>query len=180
MSGPEPSRTYHANQAVMLSDLIGIKFADQRFGTTTPRMLRVTEPDGPSTDGGFKARQSILLVAEGGDQTNAIVCGWLDVSRRSAELKSYPQIAQAYQQRYGVATDLSRGEYDRAIQELHDFLKAQQIDARVAVQLRRSQPPAPAAPQLPVGQNQVMVVAGLAFAVGFGLCYVLFAAGVLG
>ncbi|MCC7385170.1 MAG: hypothetical protein IT384_25205 [Deltaproteobacteria bacterium] len=178
---PEPSRTYHANQAMMLSDLIGIKFAEARFGTSTPRVIKVVEPDGPSTDGGIKARQSIIMVADGQDTTaGAIVCGWLDVARRTAELRSYVQISQQYQQRYGTPADLSKGEYERAIQELHEFLKAQGIDTRVAVGARRSVTPLPAAPPAPPPELQLIVVGGVAFVAGFLVCYILVVAGVLG
>lgn len=180
---PEPSRTFHANQAVMLSDLIRIKFSDRRYGTTTPRQLRITEPDGPSTEGGLKARQSVVLVPEGQESNqNAIVCGWLDVSRRTAELRSYPQISQQHQARYGGAPDLSRGEYERCVQELHEFLRSQAIDSRVSVAPgRKSQPPAPAASRAPgADRGLILSVALLSFVLGFAACWFLVAARVIG
>lgn len=167
----------------MLSDLIGIKFAESRFGTTKPRVLRVTEPDGPSTDGGLKARQSLLLVPEGSDTTaSSIVVGWIDTSKRSAELRSYQAISQAYQARYGSQPDLSRGEYERCVQELHEFFRAQAIDSRVAVAPgRRSQPPTLSGETpAPSDRTLSIIVSALSFVLGFVLCYILFRAGVLG
>src|SRR5687768_14401573 len=94
-------RTMHADQAVHLADLVSLKFSSIRYGTTSKRVLKVMEPDGPSTDGGRKARQSIVLAPEEGDEKGTIVCGWLDVFRRVAELKSYPVVSQTHQERYG-------------------------------------------------------------------------------
>src|SRR5687767_3995285 len=125
------SRTHFTDQAVHLCDLVGLKFASQRYGTSPRRVVRVMEPDGPSTDGGRKARQSIVLVPENGDGGH-IVCGWLDVFRRAAELKSYVLLSQSFQERYGMPIDLSRVEYQRMVDTMLEFLRGVQIDARMS------------------------------------------------
>ncbi|MFO0728805.1 MAG: hypothetical protein U1E65_33815 [Myxococcota bacterium] len=182
MAAPEASRTFHASQAVQISDLIALKFVDQRFGTAVPRVLKVTEPDGPSTDGGLKARQSILLAPEDPSSAQAaIVCGFLDVSRRSAELRPFAVVSQQHQQRYGGNIDITKGEYERCIHDLHEFLRAQAIDSRVAVTAatrspsmvpRRSLPPTSAVDDA-TQRTTMALVAVLAFLLGFAACYLL-------
>src|SRR5262245_56968094 len=125
-------RTHHADQAVHLADLVSLKFAAQRFGKQRKRYVRVMEPDGPSTDGGRKARQSIVLLPEDGELGGAIVCGWLDVFRHVAELKSYAIVSQNFQDRYGMAVDLSKAEYQRMLDTMLDFVRGLKIDARMA------------------------------------------------
>mgnify|MGYP000022013930 CR=1 FL=1 len=179
----EPSRTFHANQAVQLSDLVALKFNDARFGTGTPRVLKVSNPDGPSTDGGLKARQSIVLVHEGSDtNAGAIVVGWLDVSRRSAELRPYASVNQQQQARFGTQLDVSKLEYERCVADLHDFFRTQGIDSRVQVATpptRRSMAPTPSV--APPGAFPIQMVGiGLGcFVAGFVVCYALFASGVV-
>ncbi len=131
------SRTHFADQAAHTSDLINLLFADARFGSTTKRVLRVRDVDGPSTDGGRKARQPIVLQAEEGAAGGAIVCGWIDVVARNAEMKSYVIVAQSYQDRHGVALDIAKSEYARAIDQLVAFLRELRIDVRLPVLPRR-------------------------------------------
>ncbi len=191
MAAPEASRTFHASQAVQISDLIALKFTDQRFGTGVPRVLKVTEPDGPSTDGGLKARQSILLVAEDPEahpSAAAIVCGFIDVSRRSAELRPFSAVSQQHQARYGGNIDIGKGEYERCVHDLHEFLRAQAFDSWVAVTAatrassipRRSLPPAPSGIDEVTERTTLALVSVLSFLIGFALCYVLVRLGAFG
>jgi translation initiation factor IF-2 len=178
----EPSRTYHANQAIQVSDLISVKFADRRFGTSTPRIVRVSEPDGPSTDGGRKARQPILLVPEQGEG-NTVVCGFLDVTKRSAELRAYLVLSQQYQQRFGVPLDLSKGEYDRLLTEMQEFLKAQGIEVRLSTAgaSRAAQAAtAQASPSAPNPTVTVILAIGIGIVIGFVTCYAIMVARIFG
>lgn len=178
------SRTHHADQAAQLSDLIGLKFANARFGTTIKRLLKVSEPDGPSTDGGRKARQSIVLAPEDEGASGAVVCGWLDVAKRTAELKSYAVLAQTYRERYGVDLDLSRGEHHRMQQALIEFLRGLVIDVRMSnIPRKTTVIPGTEPPQVPVapprgwGEVLALVAGGMLF--GFLSCYLLFASHIL-
>ena len=58
---PEASRTFHASQALELSELVNMRFARLRYGSADPMVVRMREPDGPSTDAGRKARHPLLL-----------------------------------------------------------------------------------------------------------------------
>lgn len=180
----DASRTYHANQAVELGELLAIRFGDLNFGNTTRRNLKVSEPDGPSTDGGRKARQSILLAPDG--RGPAIVCGFLDVSRRTAEVRSFVLISQQYQQRHGVGLDFTREDYDRFVHELLEFLKLQGMDTRVSNAAQSSPAPrssklpkAPQAPRPQVHAPALIVAVTVGLVMGFALGYVVFGLGIL-
>jgi hypothetical protein len=128
----EASRTFHATQAVQISELLTIRFANETWGTTVPRRIEVTEPDGPSTDGGAKARQTIMLSPPDGGDGRAIVCGFIDVKRRMADIRGFAALSQQYQQRFGDPVDITRGEYDRFLKDVVDFLKQQGLETHVS------------------------------------------------
>lgn len=173
----DASRTYHANQAVQLSELLLIKFSNQRFGTTTRRVMRVTEPDGPSTDGGLKARQTIVLAPEDDESGANLICGFVDSSRRTAELRSFIVVSQQYQARYNEDVDISRGEYDRFLQDLMEFLKMQGIDTRLTNTgpgRATSRASVPAQPPPQVKPPGLVLAVSIGLIVGFALGFVIF------
>ena len=183
----EVGRTYHASQAMQISDLINLKFSVKTFGTETKRYVRATEPDGPSTDGGRKARQALMLMtkdemARGG----GIVCGFVDVASFIAELRSYAVVSSHFTQRFARPFDLSKGEYDRMHEQLEAFLKQQGFQTRIASTPRRaSEAPSAAMKSSPKGTSvapsravQLWAIAA-SFASGFLLCYLLVWSGLL-
>lgn len=189
----DPSRTYHAEQAMQLSELIQLKFAPYKFGKSPARVVRVAEPDGPSTDGGRKARQPMMLVPERGDG-NSIVFGFIDLVKKAAELRSFHSIKQQYEARYHESLNMTDEEYGKLLGTMRDFLNAQQFgfelvdlppprvaapgappsgpNVRVRGASNLSAPPAviaePETPKLPIA---IGFIAGTLF--GFVLCYVL-------
>lgn len=192
METADPRRTYHASQAVHMSDLLNLRFAKERFGTERPRYLRIREPDGPSTDGGRVARQAITLVDFQEDAKSTIVCGFLDTVAKKAELRGFAMVNTAFEQRFGGAVDISRGEYARMMSMLQDFMAGQGIETRMineppprAASIRASsqmssapvapttaiiEPPEPAATWSPMAT---------AFLAGFAVCYMLVKLGYL-
>jgi hypothetical protein len=179
------SRTYHASQAVALAELLLLKFAKERYGTTVPRVVKVLEPDGPSTDGGRKARQPLVLMPERGPENRGVMCGWIDGAKQMGELRSYAVINQAFQARHNEALDLSRGEYDRFLQAVQEFLKAQSLQVHFSNAPTARAPTMPPASVPPPGSSAVdstwmtPVLVGTSFLLGFVLCLVLVKAGVL-
>lgn len=180
-----PSRTFHASQAAALAELLLLKFANERYGTTLPRMLKVLEPDGPSTDGGRKARQPLVLTPERGLENRGVMCGWIDGAKRTGELRSYSVISQQFQARHGEPLDLSRGEYDRFLQAAQEFLRAQGIEihfSNAPVARASTIPPGALPPPHPVaGAASWMtpVLVGASFVLGFVLCLLLVKTGLL-
>jgi|SRR5687768_6112171 len=176
----EASRTYHASQAAQISDLINLKFATKTFGTETKRYLRAAEPDGPSTDGGRKARQALMLLtkdemARGG----GVMCGFIDVSSFMAEIRNYAVVSSHFTQRFARAFDVSKGEYDRMQEQLDAFLKTQGFQTRISTTPRRHSDARPlsgsSAKLTPVEDKKKknLLPLAAAFACGFLFCWVL-------
>ena len=173
----DPKRTYHASQAVHMSDLLNLRFAKERFGTERPRYLRVREPDGPSTSGGRTARQAITLIDFQEDQRSTLVCGFIDSVNKKAELRSYPMVKHAFENRFNVSIDISRTEYQRMMDMLQDFMAGQGIETRLLHE--RPIPPPPvgvrAKPRTTARPRFLWPAAWvlIGFAAGFCTCYAL-------
>jgi hypothetical protein len=129
---PLSNRTTFSNQAAVFADALRARFANKLYGRNPRRIFRVDEHEGPSTAGGLLARQSISLVARKGT-AHSIVCGWMDVSRREAVLRSYRSVAMRHFHRHGVEIDLTQKEYDRFLDELVDFLMSGQLRVQILV-----------------------------------------------
>ncbi len=176
----DPKRTFHASQAVHMSDLLNLRFAKERFGTARPRYLRVREPDGPSTAGGRRARQAIILIDFHDDARSTLVCGFVDSVAKKAELRGFAMVKHAYEQRFGTPIDISRGEYKRMMSMLQDFMAGQGIETRLVNDpppkmetirpRRRLEWPVP---------DRTWVWSAVAFGLGFATCYGLVRAGYL-
>lgn len=178
----DPRRTYHANQAVHLSDLINLRFSTERYGTVNPRFIKVTEPDGPSTDGGRKARQAIMLCAQGDPDDRGIVSGHISIKPPHADLRSYAYVKSQYEARYKRDIDISRNEYNRLLDQLQDYLRAQGYNTSVLNTPRGGSfvqpPPAPPPKSRSVGLGVPLALV-LSFGFGFLTCFLLFRYGVL-
>ncbi|WP_224365721.1 hypothetical protein [Hyalangium versicolor] len=116
----EELRTAFSNKAAMVADLIKATFARRSYGTASYR-LRIDEPDGPSTAGGLLARQPISLVSNL-ETAPAVVCGWVDVAKKEAQLRSYAVVERRHKARYAAAPDITDEEYERFLNELVETL----------------------------------------------------------
>ncbi|MCA9552885.1 MAG: hypothetical protein KC933_22815 [Myxococcales bacterium] len=175
----DQSRTFHANEAVHLSDLINLKFSPERYGTANPRFVRVTEPDGPSTDGGLKARQAVLLCSQRDPEDRGLICGHVGVRTKDAELRSYAYVKHQFEARYKRDLDLTRGEYNRFIEALQDFLSTQGYRSSILNAPRSGSFARPAIGPAPVpaavpGISVMWIAVALAYGFGFLTCYLLF------
>ncbi len=115
--------TAFAQAALAISDLLAAKFSGTKFGGSVPRVVRVQAPQVPSTGGGKQARESVVLMPETGDQSQAITAGFVDVGLRAVELRTFAAVSGPYAQRFGKALDLPKKEYDAFIEELKNFLQ---------------------------------------------------------
>jgi hypothetical protein len=113
--------TMTAQEGFDAAQLVKAAFARKTVGKRTPRMLQVIEPDGPSTAGGKRARQTIRLAPVAGD-TFPVMCGFLDVAQRVVELRSYETLVQQYEARFGVPCDITSEEYATLCRELQMVL----------------------------------------------------------
>ncbi len=134
---PEPSagesnRTMFATHAALFADRLRDRFAKKIYGRTPHRVLRIDEPEGPSTAGGKLARQSISLIPRRGTAPT-IVCGWVDVARKEAHLRGHESVARRYEAHHGTALDLAEEDYERCIDDLAEALTAGGIKVRVLI-----------------------------------------------
>lgn len=175
----DPNRTVHAQQAFEFSDVFGYKFQILAYGQTKPRRLKLNAPEGMSTAGGRQARQSMVLQADDGE---SVVCGWVDVPQKMAEIRAYPAVAQAFEARFKRAFDLPKPDYERMVADLEGFLKIQKIDIHIAeiapVPIPRPSAPSPAAVEVseepPSSLGMALGMLGLGLIIGFGLGYLAF------
>lgn len=138
MEPPKVKRTMMAQQALEVSDLLNMRFAGMLVGQEPKKRLQVNAPDGPSTDGGKRARQSITVQQPDGG--NALMCGWLDVAQKKAELRTYRVIAEHSEQRYHRPFDVTQGEYDNLMREAQSLLKLQGYEVHLHDELAAAAP----------------------------------------
>ncbi|MBK8012583.1 MAG: hypothetical protein IPK13_14630 [Deltaproteobacteria bacterium] len=184
------SRTHHAAQGAAISELVDRKFAGRTFGGSIRRRLQVRSHDGPSTDAGRKARQAILLVPEHEGEASSIMCGWLDASRRVAELRPFSSVRTSHKTRFGSEIDLPEAEYEAATEALRVYLSLQAFEITFEVPVEPSgRLPRPrrlssaaevpaSAPEARASESWGLIV--LAALVGFSVCYLLVLLGVIG
>jgi hypothetical protein len=121
-----PAATMHAQQGFEFADVFAYKFEGRTVGSP-PRHLVLREPDGPSTAGGKQARQALVLQNEAGD---ALVCGWVNLSEKTAEVRSHAYLRQQFLQRKGAPIDVPHAEYEALIKEVAAFLGVNKLDVR--------------------------------------------------
>ncbi|MDC0714075.1 hypothetical protein POL68_36760 [Stigmatella sp. ncwal1] len=170
--GPPPSgeklRTAFANKAAVIADLVRAAFARRSYGPASYR-LRIDEPDGPSTAGGILARQPISLVSNL-ESAPAIVCGWVDVSKKESQLRNHAAVVKRHQSRYGRPMDISAEEYERFFNELVDTLFYGGIKVLVLIPDEQEAPPAQVQPRKAPSRSGLgtFLLLVLAFALGVG------------
>lgn len=159
--------TAFSNQAVMIADLLRERFSRKIYGSAFYQ-LHIDDPAGPSTAGGLLARQPLSLLPQI-DKAPAIVCGWVDVSRREAQLRSYEIVVRRHQSRQGGALPISAEIYERFLDELMNTLFEGGIRVVLVVPDEQEAPPAP--PPVPARRRPFLSFLGAVFfiALGFGL-----------
>jgi hypothetical protein len=169
MEPPKVKRTMMAQQALEVSDLLNMRFASMLVGQEPKKRLLVNAPDGPSTDGGKKARQSITIAPADNSGATVLMCGWIDVAQKKAELRTYRVVAEQSTQRYHRPFDVTMPEYESLTREANSLLTLQGYEVHVhdelaaAQQSSRPQPRASVAPddEGEGGNKTLLVVLGV-------------------
>lgn len=160
------------DRRIHLAELVGLKFATERFGASVARRLELlsAEDSGPGAFG----RQSLVLVPIEPDGAGGVVpLGWLDSFQRVAELRSYSTIAARFLERYGTPLDLSRDEYRDLQDTLKAFLQALEIRTRTVRAASHRHAPRAIRPKNPSKRSEKLWVAVGGFTAGFSICYLL-------
>lgn len=87
----------------------------------------VTVPDGPSTDGGKKVRQSVVLASVADPSAGTVMCGWLDIAQHRAELRVHEVVRSQYEARYKHDFDVAKDAYDALFRDVKTMLEMQDI-----------------------------------------------------
>lgn len=101
-----------------IADFVRTAFAERMYGSVRYR-LHIGEP--PGSKNKRKAREPLLLVPSK-DKDPAIFCGWLDVSKKEAQIRSYDVMVLLHESRHGYEPDINQEEYERFIRKLMDTL----------------------------------------------------------
>lgn len=168
-SGPA-LRTMFANHSALLAEQLRDALAKKMYGRGPHRVLRIDEPEGPSTAGGKLARQAISLVPRKGDGPS-LMCGWVDVARREAQLRAFDGVARRYEAHHGEPLELQPEEYERFLTDVEDVLIKAVIKVRLLIPEEQATPGA----ATPVAKARargglpwplVLLLLGAAFALG--------------
>ncbi|GEN06027.1 translation initiation factor IF-2 [Myxococcus fulvus] len=163
-------RTMFANHSALLAEQLREALSKKMYGRGPHRVLRIDEPEGPSTAGGKLARQNISLVPRKGSGPS-LVCGWVDVSKREAQLRNHDAVAKRYESHHGEPLELVAEEYERFLNDVEEVLAKAVIKVRLIVPeeqagARMVAPAVQARAKGGVPMVLVLVLMGLAFAFG--------------
>ncbi|MCP3166827.1 hypothetical protein [Myxococcus qinghaiensis] len=163
-------RTMFANHSALLAEQLRDALGKKMYGRGPHRVLRIDDPEGPSTGGGKQARQSISLVPRKGTGPS-VVCGWVDVSKREAQLRGFEGVAKRYEAHHGEPLELATEEYERFLHDVEDVLVKAVIKVRLIVPEEQAgaglaAPAARAPARGGVPMILVLLLMGAAFALG--------------
>ncbi|NOJ79024.1 hypothetical protein [Myxococcus xanthus] len=125
-------RTMFANHSALLAEQLRDALSTKMYGRGPHRVLRIDEPEGPSTAGGKLARQAISLVPRKGAGAS-LTCGWVDVSKREAQLRNFEAVAKRYALHHGEPLEMQAEEYERFLTDVEAVLTQAVIKVRVIV-----------------------------------------------
>ncbi|MFP2928881.1 hypothetical protein ACLESO_27515 [Pyxidicoccus sp. 3LG] len=125
-------RTMFANHSALLAEQFRDAMASKMYGRGPHRVLRIDEPEGPSTAGGKLARQAISLVPRKGSG-HSVMCGWVDVSKREAQLRNFEAVARRYESHHGEPLEMQPEEYERFLTDVEEVLTKAVIKVRIIV-----------------------------------------------
>jgi len=125
-------RTMFANHSALLAEQLRDALSKKLYGRGPHRVLRIDEPEGPSTAGGKLARQAISLVPRKGSGPS-LTCGWVDVSKRESQLRNFESVAKRYELHHGAPLEMQAEEYERFLGDVEAVLTQAVIKVRVIV-----------------------------------------------
>ncbi|NNC21077.1 hypothetical protein HJC22_35740 [Corallococcus exiguus] len=164
-------RTMFATHSALLAERLKGELQHKIYGRSPHRILRVDEPEGPSTAGGKQARQAISLVDRKGTAP-ALVAGWVDVAKGQASLRNHEAVAKRYEFQHGTPLELAPEEYEKFLTDLDEVLRTAAIQVRILVPDESAPARATVGQQAPrttgVAVRWVMLLVIVAFLLGLG------------
>ncbi|QAT85141.1 hypothetical protein EJ065_3580 [Corallococcus coralloides] len=164
-------RTMFATHSALLAERLKAELQHKIYGRSPHRILRVDEPEGPSTAGGKQARQAISLVDRKGTAP-ALVAGWVDVAKGQASLRNHEAVARRYEFQHGTPLELVPEEYEKFLTDVDEVLRTAAIQVRILVPDESAPTRATVGQQAPratgVAVRWVMLLVIVAFLLGLG------------
>jgi hypothetical protein len=118
---PEPKpRDRAPKKGAQISDFVRSTFAERLYGPVRYR-LRIGDPASSSASSKRRVREPLLLVPSQ-ELEPSILCGWLDVSKKEAQIRSYGIMALRHESHHGEPPSISEAEYSRFLDKLMDTL----------------------------------------------------------
>ncbi|RKH55568.1 hypothetical protein [Corallococcus aberystwythensis] len=168
---PSELRTMFATHSALLAERLKAELQHKIYGRSPHRILRVDEPEGPSTAGGKQARQAISLVDRKGTAP-ALVAGWVDVAKGQASLRNHEAVARRYEFQHGTPLELVPEEYEKFLTDVDEVLRTAAIQVRILVPDESAPTRATVGQQAPratgVAVRWVMLLVIVAFLLGLG------------
>lgn len=122
--GFDAKRTQVAQSAFDFARYFSSVFDGVRVGGAVLRSPRLVVPEGMSTAGGKRARQSIVLASED-PGAPSITVGWVDIGERRASLRTYRYLETMHQERYkGRGFDVEQRGYVGFFDQAKGFLES--------------------------------------------------------
>ena len=134
--------TMFAAQAMTLADIFKAVFADGLPGSVHYK-VELSAPDGPSTGGGKLALQHVKLIPDGGGAT--LVMGSANPVEKTAEIRTFPYLADMHRQRFkGASLPIDPERYKALQKQLQFFFTDQGM---TVVMIDVSKPDRPELPE---------------------------------
>ncbi len=130
----EALRTQVANQAASLAETVTDGFDGFHMGAGD-YVVDLKGPEGPSTGGGARARQSIRLVPRRKGYA-VVVAGTVDPVTSTAEVRTFEHVAVLHELRFRRPLEITADEYA-------DFLKKLDVVLNLARVRAKQMPPSP-------------------------------------
>ncbi|WP_244239017.1 hypothetical protein [Corallococcus carmarthensis] len=166
---PSELRTMFATHSALLAERLKAELQHKIYGRSPHRILRVDEPEGPSTAGGKQARQAISLVDRKGSAP-ALIAGWVDVAKGQASLRNHEAVAKRYEFQHGTPLELAPEEYEKFLTDVDEVLRTAAIQVRILVPDESTPTRATVGQQAPratgVAVRWVMLLVVVAFLLG--------------
>lgn len=129
--GFDAKRTQVAQSAFDFSRYFSGIFDAVRVAGAAPRRPVLVAPEGMSTSGGKRARQSIVLQPDDAMHA-AITVGWVDVGERQAMMRSHGALDSIHRERFrGRAFDLEPTSYATFFEQAKSFLMSCGFEVKV-------------------------------------------------
>lgn len=129
--GFDAKRTQVAQSAFDFSRYFSGIFDAVRVAGAAPRRPVLVAPEGMSTSGGKRARQSVVLQPDDA-MSAAVTVGWVDVGERQSMLRTHAALESIHRERFrGRVFDVDRASYATFFEQARSFLASCGFDVKV-------------------------------------------------